>query len=313
MGALLLAKNLNKFLLVLLHTVCQRSLTPSIQFEDSAARVPHGPPRHREKEGGESGARMVILSTCSDLYFLDDRHATPCSRGDEFEQVSRAEPQVPPDMVIRITDSGVVYKEIVNWCARSTFYSEKAAWKEFDRRTTSCLHVTSYPPCIRPELEEDRSFSGVTDLNFEEQASRPQSNGTSPHVPDSSRGRPSPPGSSRTLSPVLSRLAGDATWAGNTSLTHIVVGASPTQAEMPASAEGMGGQELQITLPGHDIPVALNPCRMCAQEAGGQMCPACNESMCSMCISFFGLCSQVLRAKHSLRRPSRQCLALQVP
>lgn len=21
------------------------------------------------------------------------------------------------------------YKEIVNWCARSTFYSEKAAWK----------------------------------------------------------------------------------------------------------------------------------------------------------------------------------------
>jgi len=146
---------------------------------------------------------MVLLSICSDLYFLDDRHATPCSRGDEFEQVSRSEAQVcslflsacssclwkdsespdhldfsecsilcpsvsscltvpehdvclhlkpskrlhiptqvQPDMVVRISDSGVAYKEIVNWCARSTFYSEKAAWKEFDRRTTGSLHVT---------------------------------------------------------------------------------------------------------------------------------------------------------------------------
>jgi len=50
--------------------------------------------------------------------------------------------QVQPDMVVRISDSGVAYKEIVNWCARSTFYSEKAAWKEFDRRTTGSLHVT---------------------------------------------------------------------------------------------------------------------------------------------------------------------------
>ena len=175
---------------------------------------------------------MVILSTCSDLYFLDDRHATPCSRGDEFEQVSRAEPQVQPDMVVRITDSGVVYKEIVNWCARSTFFSEKAAWKEFDRRATSCLHVTAYPPCPRTELEEDRSFAGVTDLNFEEQASELHGNSPSRQADSSSGGPARRSGSG--LSPVISRVAGDATWAGSTSPAHLVVGASP------AGGEGRG-------------------------------------------------------------------------
>ena len=46
--------------------------------------------------------------------------------------------QVQPDMVVRITDSGVVYKEIVNWCARSTFYR----WRE--RESNSCLLYISH-------------------------------------------------------------------------------------------------------------------------------------------------------------------------
>jgi hypothetical protein len=37
---------------------------------------------------------MLKLDTCSDVSFLDDRHATPNARSDEFELCLRAEPQV---------------------------------------------------------------------------------------------------------------------------------------------------------------------------------------------------------------------------
>jgi len=37
-----------------------------------------------------------------------------------------------------------VPRQVVNWCARSTFYSEKAAWKEFDRRNISAVHGAAH-------------------------------------------------------------------------------------------------------------------------------------------------------------------------
>ena len=68
-------------------------------------------------------------------------------------------------------DSGVVYKEIVNWCARSTFYSEKAAWKEFDRRSTTSLHVTAYNPTLPlqspGQVHNSQHYAG-TDFDFQE-------------------------------------------------------------------------------------------------------------------------------------------------
>ena len=257
---------------------------------------------------------MVLLATCPDLHFLDDRHATPCSRGDEFEQVNRAEPQVQPDMVVRITDSGVAYKEIVNWCARSTFYSEKAAWKEFDRRNNGCLHVTAYNPIISPTKSptsgnsDANHFVGRTDLDYQES---PAPGGHNQGAGGRVLGGRLSPGA---ISPKLLRVAGDATWdgGGGGGGAHLVVGdatySDETPKHVPADADS---GELHVTLPGHDIPVAENPCCMCAQEAGQERCPGCHATMCYMCISFFNRCSQCTGHVRSPASTPQQAFQLQ--
>jgi len=229
---------------------------------------------------------MVFLATCSDLHFLDDRHATPCNRGDEFEQVSRAEPQVQPEMVVRITDGGVAYKEIVNWCARSTFYSEKAAWREFDRRTNGCLHVTAYNPMLSPGKSPTNAnsaanqFVGRTDLDYQE----------SPAPLTLSPGGGGSFKAVGVISPKHLHMAGDATWDGG---THLVISDSTYSGDVAEDDyDEADTEELHVTLPGHDIAVAENPCCMCAQEAGQERCPGCHVTMCYMCISFFNKCSQ---------------------
>lgn len=153
-----------------------------------------------------------------------------------LSQVTRAEPQVQPDMVVRISglmpsaaaialaclpldtrascwngldsclraDSGVVYKEIVNWCARSTFYSEKAAWKEFDRRSTTSLHVTAYNrtlPLQSPGQGHNSQHYAGTDFDFQE--SGVASSAPQPLVLSQQHASPA------AISPVISRLCGD--------------------------------------------------------------------------------------------------------
>ena len=101
-------------------------------------------------------------------------------------------------------DSGVVYKEIVNWCARSTFYSEKAAWKEFDRRSTTSLHVTAYNPTLPlqspGQVHNSQHYAG-TDFDFQE--SGVASSAPQPLVLSQQHASPA------AISPVISRLCGD--------------------------------------------------------------------------------------------------------